>query len=554
MRLAPLKPNLAALPRRASEENGMSVRLKTPLLGGLALGVLALAPMAVRAATPADTLVMAKNIDDMISLDPAESYELSGVEVDANIYDRIVRNDPKDPTKIVGGVAESWTSSPDGKTMTFKLRSGQTFPDGKPVTAEDAAFSLSRVIKLNKNPAFLIDQLGWTKDNVDEMVKVVDPTTLQITIGPNYAPTLVLALMSSIVGSVVEKSVAMAHDQGGDLGNGWLKAHSAGSGAFTLKSWKANESVVLEANPNYREGAPALKRVVIRHVPEPAAQRLLIEKGDADVARDLTPDLIAAIAGNKDVKVVASPQATLHYVGVNVKAAPLDNPKVRQALHYLVDYDGMANSFLKGQYQVHQTFWPSGFWAALDKNPYGFDPAKAKQLLAEAGYPNGFEVTLDAANSAPYTNIAQSIQASMAQGGVKLTILPSEQKSLLTKYRARQHQLLLVYWGPDYMDPHSNADSFARNTDNSDNPATKPLAWRNSWFIPEISKRTAAAVEERDGTKREAMYKDLQQTLLDDSSFIIMFQEVKQTAERSNLQDFIVGPTQDVVLYGYAKK
>ena len=532
----------------------MSDRRKARLLLGLSLGAWLPLAAPASAATPADTLVMAKNIDDMISLDPAECYELTGVEVDSNIYDRLIRNDPKDVTKLVGGVAESWTVSQDGKTMTFKLRPGLTFVSGKPVTAEDAAFSLIRVIKLDKSPAFLISQLGWTKDNVDTMVKPVDPSTLQITIGPDYAPSLVLALMSSIVGSVVEKAAVMEHDQGGDLGNGWLKAHSAGSGPFSLRSWKANESVVLDANPTYREGAPPMKRVVIRHVPEPAAQRLLIEKGDADIARDLTPDQIASIAGDKDVKVVASPQAALHYLGINVKAAPLNDPKVREALHDLVDYDGMANSFLKGQYQVHQTFWPSGFWAALDKNPYRFDPARAKQLLAEAGYPNGFDITLDASNSAPYTTMAQSIQASMAQGGVRVTIIPGEQKSVITKYRARQHQLLLIYWGPDYMDPHTNADSFARNTDNSDNPPTKPLAWRNSWLIPEISKRTEAAVEERDLGKREQMYKDLQQTLLDDSPFVIMFQEVKQTAERADVRDFVVGPTQDVVLYGSTKK
>ena len=356
----------------------MSDRTKARLLLGLWLGAWLPLAAPASASTPADTLVMAKNIDDMISLDPAECYELTGVEVDSNIYDRLIRNDPKDVTKLVGGVAESWTVSPDGKTMTFKLRPGLTFVSGKPVTAEDAAFSLSRVIKLDKSPAFLISQLGWTKDNVDTMVKAVDPSTLQITIGPNYAPSLVLALMSSIVGSVVEKAAVMEHDQGGDLGNGWLKAHSAGSGPFSLRSWKANESVVLDANPTYREGAPPMKRVVIRHVPEPAAQRLLIEKGDADIARDLTPDQVASIAGNKDVKIVASPQAALHYVGINVKAAPLNNAKVREALHDLVDYEGMANSFLKGQYQVHQTFWPSGFWAALDKNPYRFDPGQGE--------------------------------------------------------------------------------------------------------------------------------------------------------------------------------
>ncbi len=532
----------------------MSDRSKARVLAGLSLAALMAAAAPARAATPADTLVMAKNIDDMISLDPAECYELTGVEVDNNIYDRLIRNDPKDITKLVGGVAESWTVGPDGKSMVFKLRPGLTFMSGKPVTAEDAAFSLARVVKLDKSPAFLISQLGWTKDNVDAMVKAVDPATLQITIVPDYAPSLVLALLSSNVGAVVEKAAVMGHDAGGDLGNGWLKAHSAGSGPFALRSWKANESVVLDANPAYREGAPPLKRVVIRHVPEPAAQRLLIEKGDADIARDLTPDQVASIAGDRDVVVTASPQATLHYVGLNVKAPPLNDPKVREALHYLVDYDGMAGSFLKGQYQVHQTFWPSGFWAALDKNPFTFDPARAKRLLGEAGFPNGFDITLDASNSAPYASIAQSIQSSMAQGGVRVTIIPGEQKSVITKFRARQHQMLLIYWGPDYMDPHTNADSFARNTDNSDNPATKPLAWRNSWLIPDISRMTAAAVEERDAGKREQMYKDLQQKLLDDSPFVIMFQEVKQTALRAAVRDFVLGPTQDVVFYGMARK
>ncbi|MBV9635183.1 MAG: ABC transporter substrate-binding protein [Methylobacteriaceae bacterium] len=528
----------------------MSDRLKQALVAG---ALLLFSPAAI-AATPADTLVVAKNIDDMITLDPAEAYELSGIEIDTNIYDRIMRFEAADVTKLVGGVAESWQVSEDGKTFTFKLRSGLKFQSGDPVTAEDAAFSLQRVVKLDKTPAFLITQLGWTKDNVDKMVKAVDADTLEFTISEDFSPSLVLSLMSSIVGSVVEKKTALAHEVNGDLGNGWLKANSAGSGPFALRSWKANESVVLDAFAGYRGGAPALKRVVVRHVPEPAAQRLLLEKGDADIARDLTPDQVASLAGNKDIVVTTAPQATLVYVALNLKTPQFDNVKVRQAMHYLVDYNAMVNSFLKGDYQVHQSFWPSGFWASLDENKYTFDPAKAKALLAEAGYPNGFEVTFDAPNSAPYSNIAQAIQSTMAQGGVKVTIQPAEQKTVITKYRARQHQMLLIYWGPDYMDPHTNADSFARNTDNSDNPKDKPLAWRNAWPIPEISKLTDAAVRERDAKKREQDYIDLQKKVMDEGPFIIMFQETKQIAERASVKNFVVGPSADVVFYNLATK
>jgi peptide/nickel transport system substrate-binding protein len=114
--------------------------------------------------------------------------------------------------------------------------------------------------------------------------------------------------------------------------------------------------------------------------------------------------------------------------------------------------------------------------------------------------------------------------------------------------------MLLVYWGPDYMDPHTNASSFAYNVDNSDTPKSKPLAWRNSWYIPEISKQTDEAVKERDTAKREQDYKDLQAKVMDEGAFAILFQETKQLAERANVKNFVYGPTADVVFYRLVTK
>jgi peptide/nickel transport system substrate-binding protein len=515
--------------------------------------LLSLTPQAF-AETPKDTLVIAKFIDDIISLDPAEAYEFMGIEVIANTYDRIMRFEPTDITKLVPGMAEGYTLSDDGKTFTFKMRAGQKFASGNPVTAADAVFSLTRVVKLDKTPAFLIGQLGWTKENVDSMVKLVDDSTFTITIGEDFAPSLVLALLSSVVGSVVDMKVAMEHETAGDMGNAWLKTNSAGSGAYALKAWKASESVSLEANPNYRGGMAALKRVIIKHVAEPAAQRLLIEKGDIDIARDLQPDQIAGVTGNADIAITTIPQTALYYVALNMKTTEFQNVKVRQAMHYLIDYDGMANSFLKGKVKVHQTFWPSGFWASLDENQYSYDPAKAKAMLAEAGVKEGIEFTLDTPNKAPFNTIAQAVQDSMAKGGIKVTLIPAEEKAVLTKYRARGHQMLIENWGPDYMDPHTNADTFARNTDNSDAPKSKPLAWRNSWDIPELSKRTDAAVRERDAGKREQMYKDLQKEVMDQGPIMIMFQDTVQLATRANVKGYVMGSSSDVVYYNLTTK
>ena len=525
--------------------------LKAAMMAG---ALMTMVPMA-HAATPADTLVIAKQIDDIISLDPAEAYELSGIEVISNTYDRIMRFEPTDVNSLVPGVAESVTVGDDHKTFTFKIRAGQKFASGNPVTAGDAAWSLQRVIKLEKTPVFLLSQLGWTKDNIDTMVTAPDDSTLVVKVGVNFAPSLVYALLGSVVGSVVDEKTAMSHEANGDFGNAWLKNNSAGSGAYVLKNWTPNDSVSLEANPNYRGGVAALKRVVIRHIPEASAQRLALEKGDVDVADNLTPDQVAALSGNADVAVTTIPQALLYYIGLNVKTKELSDPKVRQALRYLVDYDGMANSFMKGAAQVHQSFWAEGFWASYNENPYKLDVAKAKQLLTEAGYPDGFSLDLDAPNFAPFVNMAQSVQSTFAEAGVKVNIVSSEMAPMLTKYRARQHQALMVYWGPDYMDPHTNADGFVTNIDNTD-AATggKPLAWRNSWQDEALVKATADAAQEADEAKRKDDYIELQKKVLDAGPYIIMFQSISQRADRANVKGFVQGSSADVTYYNLATK
>ena len=525
---------------------------KTILAAGL-LGFAMLAQPAL-AETPPDTLVIAKQIDDIITLDPAEVFEFSGGEVIANVYDRIMTYEPEDTAKLVPGVAESHTVADDGHTITLKIRAGQTFHSGNPVTAEDVAFSIQRVIILNKTPAFIFSQLGWTPENVKDLVKATDELTLELKVTEDFAPTFVLNCLSAGVGSVVDKKLVLEHEANGDLGAEWLKTNSAGSGPFVLKSWKPTEAVVLEANPNYRHGAPTVKRVVLRHVPEPAAQRLMLEKGDADLVRNLTADQIQGIEGNADVVVEDFPKADVYYLALNQKDERLAKPQVRKAIRWLVDYQGMADSFLKGRFKVHQAFWPSGFYASLTDTPFKLDVEKAKSLLAEAGYPDGFEIELDASNSSPYTEIAQSIQSTLGQAGIKANIVPGEQKQVITKYRARQHQILLLYWSPDYMDPHSNADSFARNPDNSDNAKAKPLAWRNAWDIPEITKETDAAARERDPEKRKEAYLDLQLKLQEDSPFIIMFQSTEQVARHKNVKGFVSGPTYDTVYYRLVTK
>jgi peptide/nickel transport system substrate-binding protein len=182
-------------------------------------------------------------------------------------------------------------------------------------------------------------------------------------------------------------------------------------------------------------------------------------------------------------------------------------------------------------------------------NPFTLDVAKAKSLVAESGYPNGFEITLDAFSTPPWAHIAQSIQATMAQAGIRVSIQAGEEKQVWTRYRTRQHEMLLIEWSPDYLDPHSNAETFARNTDNTNSSKARTVAWRNNWSDLKLSGQVDTAVGERDAAKRQVIYEELQKEVLADGPYLIMFQPVVQVARRKQVQNFIFGPYWDLVFY-----
>ncbi len=511
-------------------------------------------PTGAFAQTPKDTVVMAKQIDDIISMDPGESFEFSGSEAVTNQYDRLIRFDLTDVSKLYGSLAESWSVAADGKTYTFKLKPGIKFASGNPVTAADAAYSFQRAVILNKSPGFILAQFGFNKDNVKDRIKATDATTLTIAVEKPFAPTFFYYCLTATVASVVDSKEVMKHDVGGDFGNAWLKTNSAGGGPYKLVSWKANESYTLQANDQWFRGKPANRRVVIRHVPEPASQRLLLEKGDVDYARNLTKDQLEAIRKNPEVVVEQGRKGSILYLGLNQKNPNLAKPEVREALKLLTDYDSIEANIVRGTYSPHQAFLPQGFLGALADKPYKYDVAKAKALLAKAGLTNGFSVTMDTRNVSPIIDIAQALQAQWAKAGVKIEIIPGDGKQTLTKYRARTHDIYIGRWGPDYQDPHTNAETYAMNEDNTDNAKSKTLAWRNAWDIPAMTKTTSALVLEQDAKKREAGYQALQREHQKVSPFVIMFQEIETSARRKGVEGFILGPSFDNNFYYNIKK
>ena len=502
-------------------------------------------PLSVLAATPKDTLVVAWSIDDIITMDPGETFEISTGEIMGNSYDRLLRLDINDPSKLVADLAKSWSVSADGRTYSFELQSGLKFASGNPLSAEDVVFSLQRAVLLDKSPAFILTQFGFTKDNVKDKIKQTGPLTLTIETDKAYAPSFVYNCLTANVAAIIDKKLVLSKEVNADLGYAWLKTNYAGSGPLKLREWRANEIVALERNDNYHGEKSKLARVIYRHVKEAATQRLLLEKGDADIVRNLSPQDLAAVASNKDIKTTSTPKGTVYYIGLNQKNPNLAKPEVREAIKGLVDYAAIGETLIKNIGVIHQNFLPIGLLGASTENPYKLDVAKAKALLTKAGLPNGFKVTLDMRTVQPVQGISEAFQQTAKRAGIDIEILPGDGKQTLTKYRARTHDMYIGQWGADYWDPHTNADTFARNPDNSDNAKSKPLAWRNSWDIPALTRKADAAVLERDPAKRKAMYLEMQAEFRKDSPFVMLYQQTEVAAMRSDVQGLKLGPTSD---------
>ena len=502
-------------------------------------------PASLVAATPKDTLVIAAAFDDIITMDPGESFEISAGEIMGNSYDRLLRYDVNDPSKLIADLARTWSVSSDGKTYSFELKPGLKFASGNPLGAEDVVFSLQRAVLLDKSPAFILTQFGFSKDNVKDKIKQTGPLTLTLETDKEYAPTFVYNCLTANIAAVVDKKLVLSNEKDGDMGYAWLKTNYAGSGPMKLREWRANEIVTLERNDNYHGEKSKLARVIYRHIKEAATQRLMLEKGDADIARNLSPEDLTALASNKAIRTTATPKGTVYYISLNQKNPNLAKPEVREALKWLVDYNAIGNTLIKNIGIVHQNFLPVGLLGASTEKPYKLDVAKAKALLKKAGLADGFKVSIDMRTIQPVQGITENFQQTAKRAGIDIEIIPGDGKQTLTKYRARSHDMYIGQWGADYWDPHTNADTFARNPNNADDAKSKPLAWRNAWDIPELTKQADAAVLERDGAKRKAMYEKMQADFRKNSPFVMLYQQIEVAAFRSNVQGLKIGPTSD---------
>lgn len=482
----------------------------------MAVVVFAMSGFAGAANIPQDTLVYGVNTGIFISLDPGVCFEVFPSAVVKNIYAKLVRIEMEDGQFVVlPDLAEKWEMAEDGKTWTFYLRDAK-FDNGDPVTAEDVVFSLTRVVTMEKSPAWLFtDVLGMTA----ESVTAIDEKTVQVVTN-GAPPNVVLTNLGGSNGGIVNKEVALANEVDGDQGEAWLTDHSAGAGPYILKEWKRNMHVLLAANPNYWGEQPALKTIIIKDVPEAADQFLQLQKGDIEVAQNLTGEQANELEGIDGVRLVTTPGQSDEYVGMNAGWGPFQDVRVRQAVKYAIDYDAIIERVRAGLAINNQQFLPVGYFGYVENNPFKKDVEKAKALLAEAGYADGFEVELVTNTTDTRKNEAIIVQENLAQIGIKAEVTIMQSSQMYAKFREQGINMIVAGWGVDYPDAAALSDPFA-------NHRVKQLAWRLGWLDDHAADLAEAANTELDEAKRAELYQELTNYWHENGPFAMLYQPLQ---------------------------
>ncbi|KAF1023709.1 MAG: Heme-binding protein A [Paracidovorax wautersii] len=506
-----MEQGMTAAPRRRPPAR--AAWASTVAAGALALAALLAVPGTAQARTPPDQLIIGMSMNNLLSLDPAAATGNDVVEIAANLYDYLVELDPDDLTRVMPGLAERWEIAPDGRTITLTLREGVVFHSGNAVTAEDAAWSLRRVLKLNLALATAWKSYGFSAANVGDLIHANDARTLVIRLPRATDPKLVLyTLATSVSAVVIDRQTVLAHEKNGDLGHAWLTTRAAGSGAFRLDEWRAKDVLLMSRFERYWRGAPPLRRVVMRHMTESQALRLMIERGDIDVATGMSVPDIQALRGTPGLHTESVQRGTLYYAAVSAKSGPFADRRVRQALRSLIDYQGINTTIMPNYGVLHQRPVQRGLAATLPEPGYTLDVAGARQLLAEAGYPQSFKTTIRVLAESPFINIATSLQATLARAGIEAAILPGTGNQVYGAMRERKFDIIVGRGGGGAEPhPHSSLRALVYNPDNRDEARlTNFQGWRTSFYSPGLNARIEQAVTLVDPQAQTAMYQDIQ--------------------------------------------
>jgi len=506
--------------------------------------VLAALGQPAQAQSRQETLVIARNIDDNTTNDPGRQYEFTGQMLNQSTYDTLVTVDAPDFTRVQPKLATKWEVSKDGTVYTFTLRPDVKFASGNALTAADVRFSFRRLQNLKDNPAFFLDAI--------KTIDVVDDHTLRVTLGGPDASFL--AALAAPQCGVLDMKTVMAHGETDaedakekDKATQWLNENSAGSGPYRLISARKGEEIVLDRNANYWGGKPYFARIVFRHVTDGMTQREMVERGDADIAHGFDADLVATLKTGPKLALVEGLTMNFIYLALTSKpelSKPLSDKRVREAIAYAIDYDGIIKGLARGGAVQPPANIPVGLLGVDPGMARKHDVGRAKGLLTEAGYPNGFPLKMSYPTRPMHgiatEAMAAKVKADLKAVGIDLTLEPKEFTVAVTEYREGKTHMVLVEWGPDFLDPDAWADAFFRRG----GTVAKRIAYEN----PRITELVAAAKREVDPDRRATLYREIQKIAFEDAPYVTLLQPKTYAGLNPAIKGYAIHPIWFVTL------
>lgn len=451
-------------------------------------------------------------LDSNIStLDPvgATTVDAASERVRVLLFDSLVRKD--DNFDYVPDLAASMQSSDDGTTLTFELRDGVKFHDGRPLTSKDVKYTLDTLLASNGGKAAsFYEATGADRKPYFDKIETPDDRRIVLHL---LKPWLQRPLLSNLVSiGIIPEGTAAAQ-----------KDHPLGSGPFKFVRFDSTQQVLdLEVNENYWRGASQIRKLRVRVISDPNALQAELRAGRVDCAPapvNLTPDTIELLKQDPRLAVEQFPGANIVYLGFNTESAPLNDVRVRQAISYAIDREGIIRDLLLNQARLAHSILPEGSWAYSPGHTYSYDPAKARQLLDQAGFPDPdgdgpkmrfasplmFKI---ASSSAATRHYAEVIQNSLKAIGVPVEIQTLEGNTLLGQLQLGQYQMTTSRWVGGNQDPLFYRDLFA----SSEIPTeSRPSRNRSRYRNPELDRILEEARETVDRERARALYIQVQE-------------------------------------------
>ncbi len=480
-----------------------------------------------------DSLVVAQGTD-VEDLDPHGIASTPSAIVTEHIFDTLVTLD-KD-FKIVPRLAESWQSSPDGKEWTFKLRKGVKFTDGTPFNASVVKFNIERLL----DPKVKVLLRGYI-DQV-ESVEIIDEYTVKMKLKYPHAPFL--ARLSSASNAMMSPAAVAKFGQD-------IARNPVGTGPYKVKEWVKGDRLVLERNEEYWGEKPAIKTITFKPVPDNNTRLAMLEAGDADIIVRVPPVEYDRLSKNNAIKVVRSNSTREIYIGMNVNNQYLKDPRVRQALNYAVNKEEIVKGILKDAGKVVDSPLLPEMFPYKKIGAYEFNPVKAKQLLAEAGYPNGFKITIHhpVGRYLEDKRVIEAVQGYLKNVGVDAELKTMEWAAYLAFVRKpaaeSEIQLFLMGWGPWILD--GDQMLYPLFVSGEFPPGGNNYGFYKNDEVDALLKKGTSTTADKE---RSEAYGKAQELIMKDAPWIFLHSEMQIVAMKKNLDGVVVLPIEQLRLVG----